>query len=262
MKSELFFPPNCILLSGGVTDTPSPKQGLPPGQGRQKEPRVALGRGNSKKKNPENASGMCPHLWLFPFQPRPRGPRHFPEDVPWKEEEDWRWARHDCPPGPPWDDREGFQGLENGFEECWYLVRSAGLGVVAAAPRGAHCPGDKDSVWGTLCSPKFLNSRSLQDPPPDPWPEYPEEEQPPPWPPAGPPRWVPCPGGLWGDNEGHQDWHKLSLPGLALHRGRSQPNPGCAPAGIPVLSRDKARPGAIALPGDAAPAGATTTPGS
>ncbi|XP_066059851.1 uncharacterized protein [Chamaea fasciata] len=77
--------------------------------------------------------------------PRLGARRHFPEDVPWKEEEeeDGRWAPHDCPPRPPWDDSEDFQG----FEECWYL-----------------------------------------DPPPDPWPEFPEEEQPPPCPPAGPPR--------------------------------------------------------------------------
>ncbi|XP_066191647.1 uncharacterized protein [Sylvia atricapilla] len=78
---------------------------------------------------------------------RRHSPRHFPEDVPWKEEEDRRWAPHDCPPRPPWDDREDFQGFGNGFEECWYL-----------------------------------------DPPPDPWPEFPEEEQPPACPPAGPPR--------------------------------------------------------------------------
>ncbi|XP_039941877.1 basic salivary proline-rich protein 1-like [Hirundo rustica] len=79
--------------------------------------------------------------------PRPRDPRAFPEDVPWKEEEDGRWGPHSRPPWPPWDDREDFQGLEDGSEECWYL-----------------------------------------DPPPDPWPEFPEEERPPPWPPASPPR--------------------------------------------------------------------------
>lgn len=124
VKSEL-FPPNYILLPGGQIQG-SPKQELPQSR-RGRKSRV--GRGKSRKT--ENPAGLCPHLGLFPFQPRPRGPRHFPEDVPWKEEENWRWAPHDCPPRPPWDDREDFQGSENGFEECWYLVRSAGLGVVA-----------------------------------------------------------------------------------------------------------------------------------
>ncbi|XP_068029747.1 basic salivary proline-rich protein 2-like [Anomalospiza imberbis] len=81
--------------------------------------------------------------------PSPRAPRPFPGpgDVPWKEEEEARrWAPHDRPLAPPWDDREAIPRPEDSFGEIWY-----------------------------------------QDVLPDPWPEFPEEEQHPPGPPAGPP---------------------------------------------------------------------------
>ncbi|KAM7032793.1 uncharacterized protein M8220_012692 isoform 2-T2 [Acridotheres tristis] len=78
-------------------------------------------------------------------QPQPR-PFPGPGDIPWKEEEEGNWAPHDCPPQPPWDDRE-FQGAEDGFGDGWH-----------------------------------------SDLMPDPWSEFPAEEQPPPWPPSGPPR--------------------------------------------------------------------------
>ncbi|XP_072774960.1 uncharacterized protein [Taeniopygia guttata] len=55
--------------------------------------------------------------------PGPRAPRPCPGpgDVPWKEEEgDRRWAPHDCPLPPPWDDREAIPPPEDSFGEIWY----------------------------------------------------------------------------------------------------------------------------------------------
>nr|XP_054504717.1 basic proline-rich protein-like isoform X1 [Agelaius phoeniceus] len=80
--------------------------------------------------------------------PSPRAPRAFrgPGDISWKEEER---DRRWAPPECP---------LPPPWDD-------------RAAMPGAE--GDFGECW-------------YQDPPPDPWPEYPEEEQPQPWPPSGP----------------------------------------------------------------------------
>ncbi|XP_066421148.1 WAS/WASL-interacting protein family member 1-like [Molothrus aeneus] len=80
--------------------------------------------------------------------PSPRAPRAFPGpgDISWKEEER---DRRWAPPECP---------LPPPWDD-------------RAAMPGAE--GDFGKCW-------------YQDPPPDPWPKYPEEEQPQPWPPSGP----------------------------------------------------------------------------
>ncbi|XP_041324229.1 basic proline-rich protein-like isoform X2 [Pyrgilauda ruficollis] len=81
--------------------------------------------------------------------PSPRAPRPFPgpADAPWKEEEEDRRWAPRDCPQPPPWDDR------------------------------EPIPGPEDDFGECW----------YQDPPPDPWPEYPEEEQPPPWPPARPP---------------------------------------------------------------------------
>ncbi|XP_056367241.1 basic proline-rich protein-like isoform X2 [Oenanthe melanoleuca] len=68
-------------------------------------------------------------------EPSPRDPRPFPgpAEAPWKEEEEG-WAPQDCPPQPPWDDREHFQGAENGFGDTWQ-------------PPPRPFPGPADVLW-------------------------------------------------------------------------------------------------------------------
>ncbi|XP_063274605.1 proline-rich protein 2-like isoform X2 [Prinia subflava] len=157
---------------------------------------------------------------------QPRGPGHFP----WKEEEDRSWGPHECPPRPPWDDREDFQGFQDGFEECWYL-----------------------------------------DPPPDPWPEFPEEEQRPPWPPAGPPR---NPGAVppWSQpgrrrprrsrprqlTQIPRAWCPRAPRAPRGHRPHSKPSPAPSKRSQPAAGKELQPPGAPQPP--AAPRGAAEGP--
>ncbi|KAM6114458.1 uncharacterized protein FYN12_012008 [Phoenicopterus ruber ruber] len=137
--------------------------------------------------------------------PHPRNPRLFldPADFPW-DEEDRRWAPHDCPLPPPWDDREDNRGQEDCFGEGWLPPR----------PRDPRLfPGPSDFPWDEEdrrwaphdCPPPppwedrednrgredCFGEGWLPEPPlPSPscfaWPEFPDEEQHPPWPPASP----------------------------------------------------------------------------
>ncbi|KAM7032794.1 uncharacterized protein M8220_012692 isoform 3-T3 [Acridotheres tristis] len=86
-------------------------------------------------------------------QPQPR-PFPGPGDIPWKEEEEGNWAPHDCPPQPPWDDRE-FQGAEDGFGDGWHSGTSRTPNPLPPPPSGA-------SPWpGRSCSPRSLPSPLL-----------------------------------------------------------------------------------------------------
>ncbi|KAM6044247.1 uncharacterized protein VSU04_013768 [Chlamydotis macqueenii] len=81
--------------------------------------------------------------------PGPWDPRPFPGPDDFRgDEEDRRWAPHECPPPPPWDDREDNRGPEGCFEEGWH---------------------PEPPLPGPGCFP---------------WPEFPNEEQHPPWPPT------------------------------------------------------------------------------
>ncbi|XP_056367244.1 basic salivary proline-rich protein 1-like isoform X5 [Oenanthe melanoleuca] len=129
-------------------------------------------------------------------EPSPRDPRPFPgpAEAPWKEEEEG-WAPQDCPPQPPWDDREHFQGAENGFGDTWQ-----------PPPRPFPGPADvlwqeeqQDGRWDCPPQPPWDDREDFQGfedgfgwypELPGPWCEFPGEEPPPPWPPSCPP-WNP-----------------------------------------------------------------------
>ncbi|XP_032566310.1 basic salivary proline-rich protein 1-like isoform X2 [Chiroxiphia lanceolata] len=134
------------------------------------------------------------------FRPSPRDPRPFPgpDGIPWNEEEDRIWAPHDYPPAPPWDDREEIRGPVDDFGEGWDPHH----------PRGPRpFPGPDGIPWNEEEEYRIWAPHDYPPPPwdsrgpeedftqdwfpewqPGPCPEPPlEEEQPPPWHPAGPP---------------------------------------------------------------------------
>ncbi|XP_068275240.1 basic salivary proline-rich protein 2-like [Nyctibius grandis] len=115
-------------------------------------------------------------------EPDPWGPSPFPcpDDFPW-DEEDRRRAPHDCPPPPPWDDREDNLGPEGCFREDWHPEPP-------------------------LPSPDCFA-----------WPEFPDKEQHPPWPPASLPREQ---GGFQGD---HRSWGYYAPGGKRYRRLRHGP---------------------------------------
>ncbi|XP_071673943.1 uncharacterized protein [Patagioenas fasciata] len=138
-----------------------------------------------------------------PWEPRPfHGPADFHEDG--------SWAPQDCPPPPPWDNREDNQGPENHFGESWHPPGPWD-------PRDPPGPPDfpwkeEDGRWAPRdCSPwddtqynggpegSFAEDCYLDSPLPGPGsfsqPEFPTEEQWPPWP----------PGGQHGEQGGFQD---------------------------------------------------------
>ncbi|KAM6370166.1 uncharacterized protein J5M81_013844 [Pluvialis apricaria] len=102
-------------------------------------------------------------------------------DFPW-DEEDRGWAPHGCPPPPPWDDREDYRGPENCFKEDWHPEPPL---------RGPNC---------------FA------------WPEFPNEEEHPPFPPAS------LPGERGGFQDGCPSWHYhgLGRKPRRLHHGHRQ----------------------------------------
>ncbi|XP_075030551.1 uncharacterized protein LOC142093356 isoform X2 [Calonectris borealis] len=133
--------------------------------------------------------------------PCPRDPRPFPgpADFPW-DEEDRRWAPHECPPPPPWDDREDNRGPEDCFREGWH---------------------PEPPLHGPGC---FA------------WPEFPDEEQHPPWTLASLPGWVPMPrGARW-----FPEW--LPVLGLSWPGWETLPTPS-----PPRVNRGPAPPVSLAL---------------
>ncbi|XP_050841119.1 uncharacterized protein LOC108963329 isoform X4 [Serinus canaria] len=117
--------------------------------------------------------------WDGPWPGHPGGPEDAWDGPPWDgppwEEQPRRRRRRRCPPssrtfpGPgdgPWNEEEG--------DRRW-------------APPGCPLPppwGDREAVPG---AEDDFGECWYRDPPPDPWPEYPEEEQPQPWSPSGSP---------------------------------------------------------------------------
>lgn len=96
--------------------------GFPREQERQKEPRAVAGRGNSSKsKTPQRAAVLTSNR--LPLQRHPWDPRPFPGPADFHGNEEGRWAPHDCPPSPSWDDREDRGGPEDFFREGWHRVR-------------------------------------------------------------------------------------------------------------------------------------------
>ncbi|XP_038018651.1 basic salivary proline-rich protein 1-like isoform X2 [Motacilla alba alba] len=114
--------------------------------------------------------------WDGPWPYPPTGPEDTWDRPPWDgppwEQQPRRRQRRRRPPSPrafpgdgPWKEEE---------DRRW------------APPDCPQPPpwGDRDAVPG---AEDDFGECWYRDPPPDPWPEYPEEEQPPPWPPADPP---------------------------------------------------------------------------
>ncbi|KAM6191883.1 uncharacterized protein WM294_012231 [Sarcoramphus papa] len=105
-------------------------------------------------------------------RPGPWDSRPFPGPADFREnEEDRRWAPRDCPPPPPWDDRENNRGPEDCFGEGWR--------------REPPLPGPSCFAW----------------------PEFPDEEQHPLWPPAS------LPGERDGFQDGCPSWAYRGLGG-------------------------------------------------
>ncbi|XP_054036968.1 basic proline-rich protein-like isoform X1 [Rissa tridactyla] len=144
-----------------------------------------------------------------PWAPRPfHGPAKFHGN-----EEDRRWASHDCPPPPAWDDREDNRGPEDFFKEDW---DPPGPWYCGPVPGPDDFPwSEEDRRWAPHdCPPPppwydrednqgpedyFEEDWHPEPPLPGPdcfaWPEFPEEEQHPPCPPAS----------LPGEQGGFQD---------------------------------------------------------
>ncbi|XP_075578671.1 uncharacterized protein LOC142595112 [Pelecanus crispus] len=93
----------------------------------------------------------------FPREPSPWDPRPFHDPADFHgNEEDRRWAPHDCPPLPPWDNGEERQGPEHCFRENWHPP-------IPGDPRPFHDPADfhgneEDRRWAPHDCP-----------PPPPW---------------------------------------------------------------------------------------------
>ncbi|XP_065505672.1 basic salivary proline-rich protein 2-like isoform X2 [Caloenas nicobarica] len=153
-----------------------------------------------------------------PWEPRPFcGPADF------HEHEDGRWAPQDCPPPPPWDDREDRRGPEDRFGEGWH---PPGPWDPRDPPGPPDFPwNEEDGRWAPHDFPQpppwddtednggpedgFAEDCYPDPPPPGPgffaWPEFPAEEQWPPWP----------PGSLHGEQGGFQDgWSSWDHRGL------------------------------------------------
>ncbi|XP_075299155.1 uncharacterized protein LOC142364150 isoform X3 [Opisthocomus hoazin] len=151
----------------------------------------------------EQHCGRGRHRW---WPPRRCNPRPFRGRADFHGNEDRGWAPYDCPPPPPWDDGEGDQGPEDGFGEDWH---PPGPWDPRPFPDPADLAWNEDEKrWALDEYPPLAlwdNREDNQGPedslaegwhpePPLPgpeifaWPEFPEEEQHPPWPPVSLPR--------------------------------------------------------------------------
>ncbi|XP_064895087.1 collagen alpha-1(I) chain-like isoform X3 [Columba livia] len=156
-----------------------------------------------------------PHPW----EPRPfRGPADFHEDG--------SWAPQDCPPPPPWDNWEDNQGPEDHFGESWHPPGPWDPRDPPGPPdfpwkeedrRWAphDCPPWVDTEYNGGPEGSFAEDCYLDPPPPGPGsfsrPEFPAEEQWPPWP----------PGSQHGEQGGFQDgWSSGGYRGLGKKRCR------------------------------------------
>ncbi|KAM6232515.1 uncharacterized protein M6G45_014448 [Spheniscus humboldti] len=164
--------------------------------------------------------------------PCPWDSRPFPGPADFRgNEEDRRWAPHNCPPLPPWHDREDNRGPEDCFREGWH---SPGLWDPRPSPGPADFRGNEDRRWAPRdCPPLppwhdrednrgpedcFRDGWHLELPPSGPgcfaWPEFPNEEQHPPWPPAS------LPGERGHFQDGCPSWGYRGLGGKRCRRLR------------------------------------------
>ncbi|XP_014809089.1 PREDICTED: basic salivary proline-rich protein 1-like [Calidris pugnax] len=161
------------------------------------------------------------------------GPAPDSVDFPW-DEEDRRWASHDRPPPPPWDDREDHRGPEGCFEEDWH---PPGPWYCGPAPDSVDFPWDEeDRRWASHDRPPpppwddredhrgpegcFEEDWHPDQPGPNrfSWPEFPGEEEHPRCPPGS------LPGDRGGFHDGFPSRHyrDLGRKRRCLHRGRQK----------------------------------------
>ncbi|KAM6333188.1 uncharacterized protein FN964_014198 isoform 4-T9 [Alca torda] len=174
----------------------------------------------------------------FPRKPGPWAPRPFCGPSKFHvNEEDWRWAPHDCPPPPPWDDREDDRGPEDCFkEDCdppgpWYCGPVPGPDDFPWdeedrkwAPHDCPPPPPWDDREDNQGPEDYFEEDWHPEPPlPGPdcfaWSEFPEEEEEhPPCPPAS------LPGAQGGFQDGFpsRHYHGLGRKRRRLRRGRRE----------------------------------------
>ncbi|KAM6333187.1 uncharacterized protein FN964_014198 isoform 3-T8 [Alca torda] len=224
----MFSPLGCRR---GFPRKPGPWQaGPPPPPRRARGPRIA------QHKPPwEQQQRRGRGRWRLPgpWAPRPFcGPSKFHVN-----EEDWRWAPHDCPPPPPWDDREDDRGPEDCFkEDCdppgpWYCGPVPGPDDFPWdeedrkwAPHDCPPPPPWDDREDNQGPEDYFEEDWHPEPPlPGPdcfaWSEFPEEEEEhPPCPPAS------LPGAQGGFQDGFpsRHYHGLGRKRRRLRRGRRE----------------------------------------
>ncbi|XP_040975819.1 uncharacterized protein LOC115335210 isoform X10 [Aquila chrysaetos chrysaetos] len=136
---KMFSPAGCRREFLGCSREPGPWQTGPPPPSHAHGPQDVWDKPPWEHQHRRGRGGWCPR---GPWDPRP-----FPGPADFHGNKEGRWAPHDCPPSPSWDDREDRGGPEDFFGEGWHREPWSGPSCFA-------------------------------------WSEFPGEEQHPPWPPA------------------------------------------------------------------------------
>ncbi|XP_029856442.2 collagen alpha-1(I) chain-like isoform X9 [Aquila chrysaetos chrysaetos] len=247
---KMFSPAGCRREFLGCSREPGPWQTGPPPPSHAHGPQDVWDKPPWEHQHRRGRGGWCPR---GPWDPRP-----FPGPADFHGNKEGRWAPHDCPPSPSWDDREDRGGPEDFFGEGWHRP---GPWDPRPFPGPADFHGnEEDRRWAT-------HNRA----PPPPWDDRednqgPEDyfgedwDQPGPWDPRpfpGPPdfhgneedrRWAPHdrhPPPHWNDreeNQGPEDcfgegWHREPWSGPSCFAWSEFPgeeqHPPWPPASLP-----------------------------
>ncbi|XP_052671112.1 uncharacterized protein LOC128154463 isoform X2 [Harpia harpyja] len=107
----MFSPVGCRREFLGCSREPGPWQAGPP-PSHAHGPQDVWDKPPWEHQHRRGRGGWCPR---GPWDPRP-----FPGPADFHGNEEGRWAPHDCPPSPSWDDREDRGGPEEFFGEGWH----------------------------------------------------------------------------------------------------------------------------------------------
>ncbi|XP_049688151.1 basic proline-rich protein-like isoform X7 [Accipiter gentilis] len=245
----MFLPVGCRRKFLGGSREPGPWQTGPP-PSHTHGPQDVWDKPPWEHQHRRGRGRWCPR---HPWDPRP-----FPGPADFHGNEEGRWAPHDCPPSPSWDDREDRGGPEDFFREGWHRP---GPWDPRPLPGPADFHGnEEDRRWATH-----------NHAPPPPWDDRednqgPEEyfgevwDQPGPWDPGHFPgladfhgneedrRWAPHdrhPPPHWNDREDNQGpvdcfgegWHWEPWSGPSCSTWSEFPgeeqHPLCPPASVP-----------------------------
>ncbi|XP_019325870.1 PREDICTED: proline-rich protein 2-like [Aptenodytes forsteri] len=192
--------------------------------------------------------------------PCPWDSRPFPGPADFRgNEKDRRWAPRDCPPLPPWDDREDNRGPEDCFREGWH---PPGLWDPRPFPGPADFRGNEDRRWAPRDCPPLPpwddreDNRGPEDcfregwhpelPPSGPgcfaWPEFPGEEQQPPSPPARPPEGSEAASRMAARPGATVAWGPPAVSGKVPESPRRAGAPQKSPAADPQAPTEAAEP--------------------